>query len=165
MRLVCFFADAVRRGIGRRESALVRVSARRIKVAMASACPAAHTWGCAAANKWREPLGSAGCTTSVNPISQAGWGQEHSSKLLLCGPAQDGSDLEDVARLPRPPALRPRGGARDGPADGRGAATGPVPVGGGPDRRGKLQVQPCPQCPVSDGRPEKGGLSLRAQAV
>jgi len=24
--------------------------------------------------------------------------------------------------------------------------------------RGKLQVQPCPQCPVSDGRPEKGGL-------
>jgi hypothetical protein len=22
-----------------------------------------------------------------------------------------------------------------------------------------LQVQPCPQCPVSDGRPEKGGLS------
>ena len=30
---------------------------------------------------------------------------------------------------------------------------------------GKLQVQPCPQCPVSDGRPEKGGLSLRAQAV
>jgi hypothetical protein len=24
---------------------------------------------------------------------------------------------------------------------------------------GKLQVQPCPQCPVSDGRPEKGGLS------
>jgi hypothetical protein len=25
--------------------------------------------------------------------------------------------------------------------------------------RGKLQVQPCPQCPVSDGRPEKGGLS------
>jgi hypothetical protein len=23
----------------------------------------------------------------------------------------------------------------------------------------KLQVQPCPQCPVSDGRPEKGGLS------
>jgi hypothetical protein len=29
-------------------------------------------------------------------------------------------------------------------------------------RRGKLQGQPCPQCPVSDGRPEKGGLSLRA---
>ena len=28
--------------------ALVRVSARRIKVAMASACPAAHTWGCTA---------------------------------------------------------------------------------------------------------------------
>src|SRR6266567_3367180 len=28
--------------------ALVRISARRIKVAMASACPAAHTWGCAA---------------------------------------------------------------------------------------------------------------------
>jgi hypothetical protein len=28
--------------------ALVRVSVRRIKVAMASACPAAHTWGCAA---------------------------------------------------------------------------------------------------------------------
>jgi len=25
--------------------------------------------------------------------------------------------------------------------------------------RGKLQVQPCPQFPVSDGRPEKGGLS------
>ena len=25
--------------------------------------------------------------------------------------------------------------------------------------RGKLEVQPCPQCPVSDGRPEKGGLS------
>ena len=25
--------------------------------------------------------------------------------------------------------------------------------------RGKLQVQPCPQCPVSGGRPEKGGLS------
>jgi hypothetical protein len=25
---------------------------------------------------------------------------------------------------------------------------------------GKLQVQRCPQCPVSDGRPEKGGLSL-----
>jgi hypothetical protein len=24
--------------------------------------------------------------------------------------------------------------------------------------RGKPQVQPCPQCPVSDGRPEKGGL-------
>jgi hypothetical protein len=30
--------------------------------------------------------------------------------------------------------------------------------------RGKLQVQPCPQCPVSDGRPEKGGLSLRARS-
>ena len=29
--------------------------------------------------------------------------------------------------------------------------------------RVKLQVQPCPQCPVSDGRPEKGGLSLRAK--
>ena len=28
--------------------------------------------------------------------------------------------------------------------------------------RGKLQVQPCPQYPVSDDRPEKGGLSLRA---
>ena len=28
--------------------ALVRISVRRIKVAMASACPAAHTWGCAA---------------------------------------------------------------------------------------------------------------------
>ena len=28
--------------------ALVRVSVRRIKVAMASACPAANTWGCAA---------------------------------------------------------------------------------------------------------------------
>ena len=27
--------------------ALVRVSVRRIKVAMASACPAAHAWGCA----------------------------------------------------------------------------------------------------------------------
>ena len=27
------------------------------------------------------------------------------------------------------------------------------------DWAGKLQVQPCPQCPVSDGRPEKGGLS------
>ena len=24
---------------------------------------------------------------------------------------------------------------------------------------GKVQVQPCPQCPVSDGRREKGGLS------
>jgi hypothetical protein len=24
---------------------------------------------------------------------------------------------------------------------------------------GKLLVQPCPQCPVSDGQPEKGGLS------
>jgi hypothetical protein len=30
--------------------------------------------------------------------------------------------------------------------------------------RGKLQIQPCPQCPVSDGRPEKGGLSLRAMS-
>jgi hypothetical protein len=29
--------------------------------------------------------------------------------------------------------------------------------------RGKLQVQPCPQCPVSDGRPEKRDLSLRAK--
>jgi hypothetical protein len=29
--------------------------------------------------------------------------------------------------------------------------------------RGKLQLKPCPQCPVSNGRPEKGGLSLRAQ--
>jgi hypothetical protein len=28
---------------------------------------------------------------------------------------------------------------------------------------GKLQVQQCPQCPVSDGRPEKGRLSLRAR--
>jgi hypothetical protein len=25
--------------------------------------------------------------------------------------------------------------------------------------RGKLQVQPCPQCPVSDGRRKKGSLS------
>jgi hypothetical protein len=25
--------------------------------------------------------------------------------------------------------------------------------------RGKPQVQQCPQCPVSDGRPEKTGLS------
>ena len=31
------------------------------------------------------------------------------------------------------------------------------------DGRGKLQVQPCPQCPVSDGRPEKGGLSQWGQ--
>ena len=31
--------------------ALVRVSVRRIKVAMASACPAAHAWGCAAASR------------------------------------------------------------------------------------------------------------------
>jgi hypothetical protein len=31
--------------------------------------------------------------------------------------------------------------------------------------RGKLQVQPCPQCPVSDGRPEKGGLSLWANHI
>jgi hypothetical protein len=29
--------------------------------------------------------------------------------------------------------------------------------------RGKLQIQQCPQCAVSDGRPEKGGLSLSAQ--
>ena len=29
------------------------------------------------------------------------------------------------------------------------------------DWAGKLQVQPCPQCPVRDGRPEKGGLSSR----
>ena len=28
----------------------------------------------------------------------------------------------------------------------------------GPTARGKLQVQPCPQCPVSDGRPEKRDL-------
>ena len=28
--------------------ALVRISARRIKIAMASACPAAEQWGCAA---------------------------------------------------------------------------------------------------------------------
>ena len=27
---------------------------------------------------------------------------------------------------------------------------------------GKLQVKQCPQCPVSDGRPEKGGLSSLA---
>jgi hypothetical protein len=25
--------------------------------------------------------------------------------------------------------------------------------------RGKLQIQQCPRCPVSDGRPKKGGLS------
>ena len=37
------------------------------------------------------------------------------------------------------------------------SAAGPIARG-----RGKLQVQPCPQRPVSDGRPEKGGLSLRA---
>jgi hypothetical protein len=24
---------------------------------------------------------------------------------------------------------------------------------------GKLRAKPCPQCPVSDGRPENGGLS------
>ena len=30
--------------------------------------------------------------------------------------------------------------------------------------RGKLQIQPCPQCPVSDGRFQKGGLSLRANS-
>jgi hypothetical protein len=34
-----------------------------------------------------------------------------------------------------------------------------VPLWVNRDWRGKLQVQPCPQCPVSDGRPEKGGLS------
>jgi hypothetical protein len=28
--------------------------------------------------------------------------------------------------------------------------------------RSKLQVEQCPQCPVSDGRPEKDGLSLSA---
>ena len=33
-------------------------------------------------------------------------------------------------------------------------ADGSLATGGG-----KLEVQPCPQCPVSDGRPEKGGLS------
>mgnify|MGYP001246047275 CR=1 FL=1 len=31
------------------------------------------------------------------------------------------------------------------------------------DWRRKLQIQQCPKCPVSDGRPEKGGLSLRAR--
>ena len=31
--------------------------------------------------------------------------------------------------------------------------------------RGKLQVRSCPQCSVSDGRPEKGGLSLRGQST
>ena len=30
--------------------------------------------------------------------------------------------------------------------------------------RGKLQVQPCPQCSVSDGRPEKSGLSRWARS-
>jgi hypothetical protein len=34
-----------------------------------------------------------------------------------------------------------------------------VGLGVNRDWAGKLQVQPCPQCPVSDGRPEKGGLS------
>src|ERR1700719_2128995 len=38
-----------------------------------------------------------------------------------------------------------------------------VAVGSLATGRGKLEVQPCPQCPVSDGRPEKGGLSLWAQ--
>jgi hypothetical protein len=40
-----------------------------------------------------------------------------------------------------------------------------VPVMFGCTGRGKRQVQQCPQCPVSDGRPEKGGLSLRAKAL
>jgi hypothetical protein len=34
-----------------------------------------------------------------------------------------------------------------------------VPIATG---RGKLQIKPRPQYPVSDGRPEKGGLSRRA---
>ena len=42
-----------------------------------------------------------------------------------------------------------------------GAPGGEIPPGDSTiaTGRGKLQVQPCPQCPVSDGRPEKGGLS------
>jgi len=37
-----------------------------------------------------------------------------------------------------------------GPSAKRGVCSGSIATG-----RGKLQVQPCPQCPVSDGRPEK----------
>jgi hypothetical protein len=41
----------------------------------------------------------------------------------------------------------------------RDITVGYVRIGSIATGRGKLQVQPCPQCPVSDGRPEKGGLS------
>ena len=40
---------------------------------------------------------------------------------------------------------------------GRSCRFGSITTG-----RGKLQIQPCPQCTVSDGRLEKGDLSLRA---
>ena len=36
------------------------------------------------------------------------------------------------------------------------------PDGSWPTGLGKLQIQQCPKCPVSDGRPEEGSLSRRA---
>ena len=51
--------------------------------------------------------------------------------------------------------------ADDGPPEGACCSGQNVPGGSFATGRGKLQVQQCPQCPVSDGRPEKGGLSLR----
>ena len=44
--------------------------------------------------------------------------------------------------------------SRDGPPslEGGHVSDGSIATGWG-----KLQVQPCPQCPVSDGRPERGG--------
>ena len=54
----------------------------------------------------------------------------------------------------------PRAGRRG--ARGIGAISSDIAHGSIAKRWGKLQVQPCLQCPVSDGRPEKGGLWLRA---
>jgi hypothetical protein len=55
--------------------------------------------------------------------------------------------------------------ADDGPPEGACCSGQNVPGGSFATGRGKLQVQQCPQCPVSDGRPEKGGLVMGQNAT
>ena len=81
--------------------ALVRISVRRIKVAMASACPAADTWGCAAkrlaaaANAPASPRLARAAATR-NPTRHHPEADRDHVFVGPCGPRETPDDLLDV---------------------------------------------------------------------